>query len=41
MRRLARGRLGVEPDEIDSGHLPALARPDELAELLDALARPA
>jgi pimeloyl-ACP methyl ester carboxylesterase len=41
MRRLARERLGVEPDEIDSGHLPALARPDELTELLDDLARTA
>lgn len=30
MRRLARERLGVEPDVIDTGHLPALARPDDL-----------
>jgi len=30
-RRLARERLGVEPDVIDAGHLPALAAPDELA----------
>ena len=41
MKRLARERLGVEPDEIDSGHLPALARPDELTDLLGALARAA
>jgi pimeloyl-ACP methyl ester carboxylesterase len=34
MRRLSRERLGVEPDVIDSGHLPALARPRELARLL-------
>jgi pimeloyl-ACP methyl ester carboxylesterase len=39
MKRLARERLGVEPDEIDSGHLPALARPDELTELLEGYAR--
>ena len=28
-------RLGIEPDEIDSGHCPALSRPGELATLLD------
>ena len=28
-------RLAVEPDEIDSGHCPALSRPHELAALLD------
>jgi pimeloyl-ACP methyl ester carboxylesterase len=33
-RRLARERLGITPHEIDTGHLPALARPKELAELL-------
>lgn len=38
MQRLSRERLGVEPDVIDTGHLPALARPDELAELLEAYA---
>ena len=37
MRGLARERLGVdEVDVVDSGHLPALARPDELTELLEA-----
>lgn len=36
MRRLAQDRLGVEADVIDSGHLPALARPKELAERLEA-----
>jgi pimeloyl-ACP methyl ester carboxylesterase len=37
MRDLARDRLGVnEVDVIDSGHLAALARPDELAERLEA-----
>jgi pimeloyl-ACP methyl ester carboxylesterase len=38
MRRLARERLGVEPDVIDTGHLPALSRPKELADRLDAYA---
>jgi pimeloyl-ACP methyl ester carboxylesterase len=37
-RALARDRLGAEPDVIDSGHLPALARPDELAAWLRAAA---
>ena len=37
MRGLARDRLGVDHvDEIDSGHLAALARPEELTELLEA-----
>lgn len=39
MKRLSRERLGVEPGVIDSGHLPALSRPDELAALLEAYAR--
>jgi len=34
-RRVARERLGVEADVIDSGHLPALSRPDELTAWLD------
>jgi pimeloyl-ACP methyl ester carboxylesterase len=34
MRDLAGERLGMEPDVIDSGHLPALARPRELADWL-------
>jgi pimeloyl-ACP methyl ester carboxylesterase len=33
-RRIARERLGIVPDEIDSGHTPALSRPTELAERL-------
>ncbi|MFL6089393.1 MAG: alpha/beta hydrolase [Aeromicrobium sp.] len=33
-RRVVRERLGIEPDEIDTGHLPALARPHELAAML-------
>jgi pimeloyl-ACP methyl ester carboxylesterase len=36
MRRVVRERLGITPDEIDSGHLPALAHPKELAARLDA-----
>jgi len=30
-RRVVAERLGIAPDEMDGGHLPALARPDELA----------
>jgi pimeloyl-ACP methyl ester carboxylesterase len=30
-RRVVRERLGIVPDEMDGGHLPALARPEELA----------
>jgi pimeloyl-ACP methyl ester carboxylesterase len=33
-RRVVRDRLGIEPDEMDGGHLPALARPRELAAYL-------
>ncbi len=33
-RRVVRERLGIEPDEMDGGHLPALARPQELAQRL-------
>jgi len=36
LRRVVRERLGLEPDEMDSGHLPALARPLELVERLEA-----
>lgn len=44
-RRVVRDRLGITPDEMPGGHLPALAHPDLLAERLlayvegDALAR--
>jgi pimeloyl-ACP methyl ester carboxylesterase len=31
MQRIARERLGVEVEPIDSGHMPALSRPRELA----------
>lgn len=36
MRRVVPARLGIAPDELDSGHLPALAHPEELVERLEA-----
>ena len=39
MRRVVRERLGITPDEMDGGHLPALARPKELAERLGPVTR--
>jgi len=36
LRGVVRDRLGIEPDEIDGGHCPALARPKELADRLEA-----
>jgi hypothetical protein len=39
LRRVVRDRLGpvgVTPDEIDSGHLPAFSHPKELTERLEA-----
>jgi pimeloyl-ACP methyl ester carboxylesterase len=33
-RRVVRERLGIEPDEMDGGHLPALSRPHELSQRL-------
>jgi pimeloyl-ACP methyl ester carboxylesterase len=36
MCRLARERLGIGADVIDTGHLPALSRPDELVHRLEA-----
>jgi pimeloyl-ACP methyl ester carboxylesterase len=38
LRRVARERLGITPDEIDGGHTPALSRPKELAHRLEAYA---
>jgi pimeloyl-ACP methyl ester carboxylesterase len=35
-RRVVTDRLGIVPDEIDGGHLPAFGRPDELVERLEA-----
>jgi pimeloyl-ACP methyl ester carboxylesterase len=37
-RRVVRERLGIVPDEIDTGHLPALSRPLELSARLIAYA---
>jgi pimeloyl-ACP methyl ester carboxylesterase len=36
LRRVARDRLGITPDEIDGGHTPALSRPQELVDRLEA-----
>jgi pimeloyl-ACP methyl ester carboxylesterase len=38
LRRVAQERLGITPDEIDGGHTPALSRPMELADRLEAYA---
>jgi alpha-beta hydrolase superfamily lysophospholipase len=38
LRRVTRERLGITPDEIDGGHTPALSRPRELADRLEAYA---
>jgi pimeloyl-ACP methyl ester carboxylesterase len=35
-RRVVRERLGFEPDEMDGGHLPALSRPADLVDRLEA-----
>lgn len=40
-RRIARERLGLVADEMDGGHLPALAHPEELASRLAAYWPPA
>jgi hypothetical protein len=37
-RAVTQPRLGVEPIEIPGGHSPFVARPAELADLLDQLA---
>jgi pimeloyl-ACP methyl ester carboxylesterase len=36
LRPTVQERLGIVPDEMDGGHLPALARPDDLVERLEA-----
>lgn len=36
LRRVARERLGITPDEIDGGHCVGLSRPAELAERLES-----
>ena len=35
-RRVVADRLGIVPDEMGGGHLPALSRPDELVQRLEA-----
>jgi pimeloyl-ACP methyl ester carboxylesterase len=39
LRRVVEHRLGIVPDEIQSGHCPALSRPRELAAMLDGYLR--
>jgi hypothetical protein len=39
LRRVVAERLGIVADEMDGGHLPALAHPLELADRLDGYAR--
>jgi pimeloyl-ACP methyl ester carboxylesterase len=39
VRAAARERLGIEAVEMDGDHSPMLSRPDELADVLDRLAR--
>jgi pimeloyl-ACP methyl ester carboxylesterase len=36
MRRVVWERLGITPDEMDGGHLPALSRPKDLVDRLEA-----
>jgi len=36
LRRVVEQRLGIVPDELESGHLPALSHPTELVERLEA-----
>jgi pimeloyl-ACP methyl ester carboxylesterase len=36
LRNVVRDRLGIEPDEIESGHTPALSHPTELVELMES-----
>ncbi|MET7773634.1 alpha/beta hydrolase [Nocardia sp. NPDC005366] len=38
LRRIARERLGITPDEIGGGHTPALSRPHELVDRFEAYA---
>lgn len=36
LRGVVRDRLGIEPDEIESGHTPALSHPTELVDLMES-----
>jgi pimeloyl-ACP methyl ester carboxylesterase len=40
LRRIVKERLGIDPVELDGGHLVALSRPKELADLLEKLRGP-
>jgi pimeloyl-ACP methyl ester carboxylesterase len=40
LRGVVRERLGIEPDEIDSGHTPALSHPIELVDLFEEYRQP-
>ena len=40
LRPVVHDRLGIEPDEIDSGHTPALSHPAELVELMESYRTP-
>lgn len=40
LRGVVRDRLGIEPDELDCGHTPALSRPRELVELMESYRAP-
>jgi pimeloyl-ACP methyl ester carboxylesterase len=41
LRPVVRARLHIEPDEIGSGHTPALSHPTELVELMESYRTPA
>jgi pimeloyl-ACP methyl ester carboxylesterase len=36
LREVVRDRLGIDPDELPTGHTPALSRPRELVELMES-----
>lgn len=36
LRGVVRDRLGIGPDELQSGHTPALSRPAELVDLMES-----
>jgi pimeloyl-ACP methyl ester carboxylesterase len=36
LRGVVRDRLGIEPDQVPTGHTPALSRPRELVELMES-----
>jgi len=36
LRQVARDRLGADPDELDSGHTPALSHPVQLVDMLES-----